>query len=592
MSLRNILKALDILALFGVGLLLLSWEKVGLAYLPLWVSLCLLVFFGMDAWVSWKRLGVKKRSLTLPALPDSYQLSDLPTIFRDEGMGRDFQLPAQVNCRIEAGKLAKAPLSERESPAWRLEAELVGGLPLTPDDIHPVQLDHFWGGAQASDGGISLSLAEVPFLEGAEECERSMGFSALRARFPNYAKRILEALDLTDSSMAKARFLLREFRLRGVEPVCLIGQVYADAKSRLCIRGLGNSDLEGPILRPSRPGRAKGVRKARLQSAAILALGLLSLLSSVFFGSYLLAFDRRSGSMEIDADGRTLRLTRGEDIWTFFQSDRRKGVELQENDSAEKFSGEDSVVLEILEGEELEIGPDDPGYPRWDGKDWLWAFNGGDESANGSKPDSSASRLTGEVFIRNLTQVKLNFSALEAAQENFIRLDWTYSPGQHASAVKGSRPVDEYQRPLIMAGTDRFRLITDKGFARTHILADIGTWQNGGWHVDIGPEALAGEGRLYVKNESDKAIHIRIVAKDGNYLYGQNPWIFKEYNGTGSSRGLHLQYSQEDISFSGRERIRYIVIRPRVLFKGPVKKAASWKGKGWQMDFSAFRGDV
>jgi hypothetical protein len=252
-------------------------------------------------------------------------------------------------------------------------------------------------------------------------------------------------------------------------------------------------------------------------------------------------------------------------------------VELQENEVALSFTGDSEVLVErwLVRGKDLV--PGDPGYPAWDGADWV--FEPEAVTAEAAKPAGRP----GPMAVRNLSDQRVVIRLLDPAGAARGGWEWTFIARAWAGNPTGSTIVID-NKPWEVRPDDRLELTSAQGFRHILPLSGTARFDQGTWRLDILPNMLAGTGPLRVRNPHAQTLRVWLFDSAGGTPYGRNPWTFDPKEGSTSNKGLALQLDSENIKFSGRETVRYGWVIPKTLLKGRLDRVAAWKDGHWTID--------
>jgi hypothetical protein len=608
MRIKTALKIADWAAAAAGFLILATTDSSDFPFIPFMILSAAALHLAIDSAALFRSGSYVRRLAGLSEFSghEAYAAKDLRSALAGDGIMDGVSLPAIIEGEaLPRGKQPnkKAPLSGAESLAWSLEAELLEGLAEVPGPVFPV--DSWWGQIEIRDSSGSIGLAGPGILDAAGWTQKKLGLKGLGSDLPSYAEKIEEGLGLAGDKKARsAKILVRETALRPGDRVQAFGAASLAAEE---LRLEGNDTLDDPaslLVRAAKNPASSRMPRARGRALGMGAAGLLCAAGAVALG--LGPVEKRlskpggpldpakTGPVLVSLDGSALRVAIAGQSWYFEEGDARKALGLEAEDKP--FLAARDAALSVagfsLEKAELENG--DLGYPRWDGSAWILEIGaaGGPAGSAGAAPaaaKSAPASARGRLYVRNLTKSKLGIRLIgddgKPSEESwsFAALEAAGDPaGHYLSYSAGGEPR--------LGPSSRVEITAKDGSRRVLSLARAASWrESGSWLLELVPELVAGSGKLYVANRSDRPLRIWLVGADGASLFGEEPWTFEPKEGATENRGLSLQSGGKDIRMTGRERIRlaYLDLVPR--FEGALEKAASRKSGRWLIDASALR---
>ena len=593
MKIRTLLKVINGGIAGIIVIILMADDVTGFAWVPFLIASTLAIHFGIDALVSLRRLRYRQRFRDLSEFADNhpYEVTDLQATFKDDKMMASLVLPALIEGTVQGQDLRQAPLSERTGLAWRLEAELLDGMQLTPDDDIPVELASWWGKFQIKDETGAIAVEGPGLLDSAGLSERICSLRSLKSQHPELAAIVADRFGIGSSKAEKARFVLREVILSPGDAVRVYGQARF-SNHTVSIGGCNELDDPAGLFIRSTLSPASSRRSiARIRSlftlsaAALSGLILVGLTINGLFGEGGLFDSVHQGPIQVNADGRPWRITQEAHLWDFASGDLRTAVELQNNDQAVPFRGTAKIQIQRLHTTTHDVEPGAAGYPRWDGKAWTFTMEpSGPLNYPASAAADTATPHSGKIYLRNLSDDKVTIRILDPSGQARDNLEWSYQARAWADSPEGSWLSRNSRDTFAVAADDRIELTTSQGYRRILAVNTIAKWRDEAWHLDLVGELMAGPGKIHVRNNSNQTLQIWLIGADGEFLHGQLPWEFDAKEGSTSNRGSALQVDSEDISFTGRETIRYGLVSYQPVFDGQLDQFATWQENHWLLE--------
>lgn len=515
----------------------------------------------------------------------TFTAEDLAATLADETVGEGGSLPALVS-GVVSGEAREAPLSKAPSLAWRLEAESLSGMAGSAGEA--LLVDSFWGEFSLEDATGRVAIDGPGILDPAGFAERVYSAANLKKELPGLAGRITDGLELSGAKeLSKVRIRLREVYLRPSDHVAAYGlaSLVHDGP-----RLSGNDLVDDPgsllVRAATRPASSR--REATGGKAIALSLVAAAFLASaggIFSSAFLPRLTRPGGLLDPGAsapvtvakDGRGFRLELGTGIWEF-EADSVAGETTLMSGDEEWLSGKgEKARLSAVELRSLDLANGEPGYPRWDGEDWLLAI--------GEEPKAPARGGEGRLFLRNLTKAKVSFKIQRADGSALGEGSWTFLPLEGAGSANGNYLSLSGKGAVTLSSGDKIEFLGAEGSRRTHAIGSVAEWKPSGfWRLDLVPELLAGEGTLRVKNPTSQPVKIWILGADGKRLHGDSPWNFGPREGADKNKGLDLTVDGKSISFTGREAVRIGFEELRPVYEGPLSGLASKRDGRWRIE--------
>jgi hypothetical protein len=491
---------------------------------------------------------------------------------------------------VVSGAEKKAPLSGRKAVAYKVVAEPIEAMGKIGGQV--LVVDSWWGDLVLQDETGSVRLDGPGVLDGSSLKERIFTLKNLRSEMPEIASRVEDGLGIKEGKESKSsRIALREIALFPADKVRVYGK--ADRSSgTLGITGTDALDDPGSLLvrAAGSPASSRLPRRA-LQTIAFAAVTVL-----LFAGMMLLAastvlpqmfvpgglFDSsRTGYVNLDLDGRPLRVAIGSDHWDLSQGQVTRGFRLATESISIKSGRAGRVLIESVTGTPVMIVNGDPDFPRWDGA--AWVFDAGPGRLPDQAENADAAAHAGWLYIRNMTGSPVTLRVLKPDGSAMADTTWTFAAYEAADEPRGHYLQLRGKGALQVDGTDSIELTTKKGFRRVLRLSRVATWGTS-WLFEIVPERLAGSGRIYVKNSGDSPVNIWLLGSDGATLYGEEPWTFEPREGMEENKGLRLTYEDKDIIMTGRESVRLEARQLTTIYDGPLERIGSWHRGEWTID--------
>jgi hypothetical protein len=507
-------------------------------------------------------------------------------------------LPVVITGTVASSAEKKAPLSGKKAVAWRLVAEPLEGVGKVGGQV--LTIDAWWPDLTVRDETGTVSLHGPGVLDGSSYVERVCSMATLRSDFPEIASRVADGLGIAEGKESKIlRIALREIALCSKDKVTVYGSAQRSPDG-LSLSGTDVLDDTGSLMvrASSRPASTRIPRRlAATVSFAVFSLlllaGLVAFASSTVASTLTapggLLDASRTGDVKLDLDGRALRVTVGTSHWDLDAGESTKGYALSADSGTFKAARSSVLLIQEVHPSTVTIRNGDAGYPRWDGSAWMFEAGsaaGSPAGAAAPAPASTEPAHSGPLYIRNLTGFPVTVRVLNA--DNTPRADttWDFAAYEAAKDPRGHYLEITGKGALQCPSDARVEITTSKGYQRILPLATAGRWDASAWRFELVPEYLAGRGNLYVKNTGGQPIRIWVIGADGKPLFGDDPWAFEPKEGTDKDRGLRLQYSDKNISMSGRELVKVETRQLTTVYQGPLERLASWKGGAWTVDMS------
>ncbi|HTP57483.1 MAG TPA: hypothetical protein VMM82_01110 [Spirochaetia bacterium] len=581
---------------------IITWSAAGIALAILiggkergypWIGIVILtagfLHFLMETLVMMKRRRFRRRLADVRQYKDhrQFQVKDLEAALSEDAM-EGVSVPVILTGSITGGPQRKAPLSNRDAVAFRVVAEPLEVMENVGGQVLPVE--SYWGELFLRDETGQVRLRGPGVLDGSSLRERVFTIKTLRDELPQIASRVKDGLGLEEGK-SPARIELREIATFPEDKVIIYGKV---RKTSDGLEVIGNDSVDDPdslLVRAAQsPASSRLPRRTAVLIAVsavtvclLLALGAVtytSVISGLFKPGGLLDASQ-TGPVKLDLDGRPLRVTIGKNHWMLEKGDVTRGFSLSADQADVLASRESTVVIQGVQPSARVIQNGDPDYPRWDGAAWIL-----DAAPAASTPSPAAAGTTaprsGRLYVRNLTGSAVKLRVMRSDGAPVIDTAWSFGAHEAAADPRGSYLLVQGKGPLTVAADQLLELVMADGSHRVLPIAAVTKWrETGSWLLDIVPEYLAGEGKLYVKNKGDAPVSIWVLGADGKPLFGEDPWRFEPQEGTREDKGLRLQYQEKDITISGRESIKVETDTLRPLFTGKLGKVGTWKNRAW-----------
>ncbi|MCX7025378.1 MAG: hypothetical protein NT080_12315 [Spirochaetes bacterium] len=594
MRLRNVFKLVNAAA----AALALGFFILGSGDDASWIPAILLIaaaaHLGIEAVVAYGKTRYRKRLSDLREFSghERYSIQDIESALSGNGIMRGVSLHASIAGIVSGDPVKAAPLSGRDSLAYRIEAEILEGLGKGPGPT--VTVDSYWSGISVRDDTGIARLSGPGIIDSSGWTERVFSMGTLRSKLPVLGRLARDALGIDGHDERKTtQIRVREIALLPGDEVQVFGTARNDSGGFVL---QGNDVLDDPdsILVRSQ-GRTASSRLGKHGSRAVLLalFAVLSFSAGVFFATRGLfeeggIFDAsRTGAIDMNPASEAFRIVIGENSWDFEGNETGKDIELVIGDAAFKATrGADLAVLRIA-SEGLVLRNGEERYPRWDGSEWLLAIE------RTPPPPSTGMGGTGRLYVRNLTRNPVTFRVLEPDGSALHDTSWSFGALEGAGDPSGKWLNVGASGPLQVSAAQRVEIVMQGGSRRLHPMAKAAVWRkSGSWLMEIVPELLGGEGALYVKNPGAAPVRIQLLGTDGKPLYGENPWMFEAKEGLGENLGLKLQFDKVDVSMTGRELIELEFMDLHSVFSGPLERAAAWRDGRWKLDIDRLLRDA
>ncbi len=512
-----------------------------------------------------------------------YSVADLKSAMASGGMLDGLSIQASLSGIAEGNAKKKAPLSDKDCLAYRIEAEVMEGLWKEAGQTHIVE--SYWGTLNLQDATGSVQLRGPGILDTSGVLEKIVSLSGIKASYPALSDSLKTILGIFEEKEAKkTRIKLREIILVPEEKIVVYG-IAESGKNGLALSGSDEvNDKDSLFIRSERKPASSRFGKKIPQAVFMAALALASLSLGLGFAVKILSKPgaildfSQTGKIVVQPEGKTFRLRRGEQYWDFKPGETRDLVELYHNE--ELFTVDKSTVLKLekIVSVRKTLRNGDPEYPRWDGQQWLLTLD--KTPAIPEKPATTGGE--GRLYIRNITDKTFTMRVLQPDRGVSITTIWTFNPLEGADNPLGQW-LNRKETGAVLVKADNFvELITKTGAKRILRVGNAASWQDKkSWLLDVVPELLAGSGVVYAKNQGDILANIRILGADGKPMYGDSPWVFEPKEGVDKNLGLALQSQDKDITISGREDfivdyVEFVTVTEAVLKELAVFKDGAW----------------
>ena len=579
-----------------------------------WIAVAVLaaasLHFLIEAVALYRRRRFRRRLADTREFKEHQQFAvkDLDEALSSDSSVAGVSLPVILSGTVSSAQEKKAPLSGKKAIAWRLVAEPLEGLGKVGGDV--LDVDSWWPDLTLKDETGSVPLRGPGILDGSTFTERVCSMGSIRSDFPDLAPRVHDGLGIKEGKDEKSlRISLREIALAAKDKVLVYGSAQRTADG-LTVSGTDTLEDPGSLMvrAASRPASSRLPRRFASTVvftvvSVVLLAGTVALASStVIPGLFAVGgpFDAtRTAKVSLDLDGRQLRVSVADSHWNIDPGTTTKGYALSAD--SRDFAAARNAPLRVEEVRPVVVmlHNGDDGYPRWDGTGWLMetgraaAATGSAATGSAAAGSAAATRSapaeahTGPLYIRNLTSTAVTVRVMRPDNSLVADTSWNFGSYEAADRPRGLY-LEAGGRPLPVSSDARVEVTTRKGYLRILTVSAVSKWSaaSGSWLFEISPEFLAGVGNLWVKNSGDLPIRIWIIGADGNPLFGDDPWSFEPKEGSTENKGLRLQYSDKNITITGRETIKLETQQLRTVYEGPLEGLARWKGGSWTVDVS------
>jgi hypothetical protein len=593
MRARSLLKIANVITVFfTVITLILIGEDDVRGLLPL-VAAGFLVHTGVDAFIALKRRKRLARTADISefSMHQLYKAADLEAALQEARGGARIALPVILEGAIKGEARRNAPLSGKPALAWHVEAFPRDGFTRSFEDAEGIEIEHAWEPFGIEDETGTQAIEGPGIIDGSWLTERVFSIETLRSEMPRWAALIEDKMGL--KLKPRARFLVREKALCPEDPV----RVYGTArKGKSDVKVSGNSVLDDPGSLLVRSLEMAASQKARRESGRErLAIAFFILSALAFAASIAIhpdvgllgpggIFDaERRGTVLVDEAGRELRLEIDGLSWSFEQGESASGQPLSDgNDGSFSARAESIARVYALEANPSGIAPGEPGYPVWQGSFWSMRI-----SDQAPQPRERARGGKGRLYCRNLVDAELRLKLYSPEGLPLYEASaWTYEALEHSNKQWGSYLVFG-EKPAPVTGEDIVELWNVDGSTTRWRIDEAARWEDGAWALDLTHSLLAAKGPLRASNAASRAVRLWIVNPDGSYPFGSAPWELEAGAGTEGAHGLNLQSSNRDISFTGKEIIRYGFIEARLITEGRLVDLGRYSRGSWILDLKA-----